>query len=192
MAQTSPCVGAFSAGQAAAYKMFETINRQPLIDPCDTSGIVLQDLEGEIEFQDVYFRYPSRPDVQIFAGFSLHVQRGKTLALVGQSGSGKSTVISLLERFYDPDAGKVLIDGIDLKKYQLRWIREKMGLVSQEPVMFSTTMKENILYGKPDATDEEIRSAIELANCAEFIDNLPNVTAFHFLSRDTILFIASS
>ncbi|KAL0442574.1 UNVERIFIED_CONTAM: ABC transporter B family member 9 [Sesamum latifolium] len=174
MAQMSPCLNSFSAGQAAAYKMFEAISRQPLIDPCDTSGIVLENLEGEIEFQDVYFRYPSRPNVQIFSGLSLHVQKGKTLALVGHSGSGKSTVISLLERFYDPDAGRVMIDGIDLNKYQLRWIREKMGLVSQEPVLFSTTVKENILYGKPDATDEEIRSAVELANCAEFIDKLCN------------------
>ncbi|KAK4440113.1 ABC transporter B family member 9 [Sesamum alatum] len=172
MAQMSPCLNAFSAGKAAAYKMFEAISRQPQIDPCDTSGIVLENLEGDIEFQDVYFRYPSRPNVQIFAGLSLHVQKGKMLALVGQSGSGKSTIISLLERFYDPDAGRVMIDGIDLNKYQLRWIREKMGLVSQEPVLFSTTVKENILYGKPDATDEEIRSAVELANCAEFIDKL--------------------
>ncbi|KAK4399304.1 ABC transporter B family member 9 [Sesamum angolense] len=174
MAQMSPCLNSFSSGQAAAYKMFEAISRQPLIDPCDTSGIVLENLEGEIEFQDVYFRYPSRPNVQIFSGFSLRVEKGKTLALVGHSGSGKSTVISLLERFYDPDAGRVMIDGIDLNKYQLRWIREKMGLVSQEPVLFSTTVKENILYGKPDATDEEIRSAVELANCAEFIDKLCN------------------
>ncbi|KAL0398391.1 UNVERIFIED_CONTAM: ABC transporter B family member 9 [Sesamum radiatum] len=174
MAQMSPCLNSFSAGQAAAYKMFEAISRQPLIDPSDTSGIVLENLEGEIELQDVYFRYPSRPNVQIFSGLSLHVQKGKTLALVGHSGSGKSTVISLLERFYDPDAGRVMIDGIDLNKYQLRWIREKMGLVSQEPVLFSTTVKENILYGKPDATDEEIRSAVELANCAEFIDKLCN------------------
>ncbi|KAL0305550.1 UNVERIFIED_CONTAM: ABC transporter B family member 9 [Sesamum radiatum] len=105
-------------GQAAAYKMFEAISRQPLIDPSDTSGIVLENLEGEIELQDVYFRYPSRPNVQIFSGLSLHVQKGKTLALVGHSGSGKSTVISLLERFYDPDAGRVMIDGIDLNKYQ--------------------------------------------------------------------------
>lgn len=176
MAQTCPCVGAFSAGQAAAYKMFETINRQPLIDPDDVgSGVVLEDLEGELEFQDVHFRYPSRPDVQIFAGLSLHVQKGTTLALVGPSGSGKSTVISLLERFYDPDAGRVVIDGIDLRKFQLRWIRERMGLVSQEPVLFSTTIKENILYGKPDATGEEIRSAIVLANCSKFIDKLPKV-----------------
>ncbi|XP_011096469.1 ABC transporter B family member 9-like [Sesamum indicum] len=174
MAQMSPCLNSFSAAQAAAYEMFEAISRQSLIDPCDTSGIVLENLEGEIEFQDIYFRYPSRPNVQIFSGLSLHVQKGKTLALVGQSGSGKSTVISLLERFYDPDAGRVMIDGIDLNKYQLRWIRGKMGLVSQEPVLFSTTVKENILYGKPDATDEEIKSAVELANCAEFIDKLCN------------------
>ncbi|KAH6790260.1 P-glycoprotein 9 [Perilla frutescens var. frutescens] len=174
LAQISPCVRALSSGQAAARKMFETINRQPLIDPSDAGGIVLKDVEGEIEFQDVHFRYPSRPDVQIFAGLSLHVPKGKTLALVGPSGSGKSTVISLLDRFYDPEAGKVLIDGIDLREFQLRWIREKMGLVSQEPILFSTTIKENILYGKLDATDEEIRSAIVLANCAEFIDNLPN------------------
>ncbi|KAH6790261.1 P-glycoprotein 9, partial [Perilla frutescens var. frutescens] len=174
LAQTSPCVRAFLSGHAAACKMFETINRQPLIDPSEAGGIILDDVEGEIEFQDVYFRYPSRPDVPIFAGLSLHVPKRKTLALIGASGSGKSTVISLLERFYDPDAGNVLIDGIDLKKIQLRWIREKMGLISQEPVLFSTTIKENILYGKPDATDEEIRSVIVLANCAKFIDKLPN------------------
>ncbi|KAL8460800.1 hypothetical protein ACS0TY_032345 [Phlomoides rotata] len=174
LAQTSTCIGAFSAGQSAGHKMLETINRQPLIDPYDRSGIVKEDVEGEIEFQDVYFRYPSRPDVQIFAGFSLRVQKGRMTALVGQSGSGKSTIISLLERFYDPDAGKVLIDGIDLRNYQLRWMRERMGLVSQEPVLFSTTLKQNILYGKPDASDEEITSAIKLANCAEFIDKLPN------------------
>lgn len=133
-------------------------------------------MEGEIEFQDVYFRYPSRPDVKIFAGFSLHVQKGRTMALVGQSGSGKSTIISLLERFYDPDSGKVLIDGIDLRKYKLRWMRDRIGLVSQEPVLFSTSLKENILYGKPDASDEEIISALKLAKCAEFIDKLPNVS----------------
>ncbi|EYU28159.1 hypothetical protein MIMGU_mgv11b000380mg [Erythranthe guttata] len=174
LAQTSPCLGAFSAGQAAACTMFEVINRKPLIDTCDKSGVVLENLEGEIEFKDVHFSYPSRPDVQVFSGLSLSVRKGKTLALVGQSGSGKSTIISLLERFYDPDFGKILIDGIDLNKYQLRWIREKMGLVSQEPVLFSTTVKENILYGKPCATDEEITSAVELANCAKFIDKLPN------------------
>ncbi|KAL2473720.1 ABC transporter B family member 9 [Forsythia ovata] len=173
LGQTSPCVNAFASGQAAAYKMFEAIERKPKIDAYDTNGIVLDDIKGEIELKDVYFRYPARPEVQIFAGFSLYIPSGKTAALVGQSGSGKSTVISLLERFYDPEAGEVFLDGVNLKKLKLQWLRSQLGLVGQEPVLFATTMKENILYGKEDATDEEIRKAIELANAAKFIDKLP-------------------
>lgn len=173
LGQTSPCINAFASGKAAAYKMFEAINRKPLIDSYDTSGRILEDIKGDIELRDVHFRYPARPDVQIFAGFSLTVRSGKTAALVGQSGSGKSTVISLLERFYDPDSGEVLIDGVNLKELQLKWIREKIGLVGQEPVLFLTTIRENIAYGKENATDEEIRKAIQLANAAKFIDKLP-------------------
>ncbi|ESQ55610.1 hypothetical protein EUTSA_v10024238mg [Eutrema salsugineum] len=173
LGQTSPSLNAFAAGQAAAFKMFETIKRSPKIDAYDMSGYVLEDIKGDIELKDVYFRYPARPDVQIFAGFSLFVPSGTTMALVGQSGSGKSTVISLIERFYDPESGEVLIDNVGLKKLQLKWIRSKIGLVSQEPVLFATTIKENIAYGKEDATDQEIRTAIELANAAKFIDKLP-------------------
>jgi ATP-binding cassette subfamily B (MDR/TAP) protein 1 len=175
LGQTTPSMNAFASGQAAAYKMFDTIKRNPKIDAYDTSGIVLKDIKGEIELKDVHFRYPARPDVQIFSGLSLHVPRGKTVALVGQSGSGKSTVISLVERFYDPDEGQVLVDGVNLKKLHLKWIRDKIGLVSQEPNLFTTTIKENIGYGKENATDEEIRNAIELANAAKFIDKLPKV-----------------
>jgi len=120
LGQTSPSLHAFAAGQAATYKMFETIKRKPKIDAYDTSGVVLEDIKGDIELRDVHFRYPARPDVEIFAGFSLFVPSGMTTALVGQSGSGKSTVISLLERFYDPNAGEVLIDGVNLKNLQLR------------------------------------------------------------------------
>nr|QIT08314.1 putative ABC transporter B family member 9 [Siraitia grosvenorii] len=173
LGQTSPVVNAFASGQAAAYKMFETIKRKPKIDAYDTSGVELQDIQGDIELKDVYFRYPARPDVQIFSGFSLFVPSGTTAALVGHSGSGKSTVISLLERFYDPDSGEVLIDGVNLKKLKLRWIREKIGLVSQEPILFTTTIRENIMYGKENATEKEIRAATELANAAKFIDKLP-------------------
>ncbi|KAJ4899962.1 ABC transporter B family member 9 [Raphanus sativus] len=173
LGQASPSMNAFGAGRAAAYKMFETIQRSPKIDAYDMSGSVLEDIKGDIELRDVYFRYPARPDVQIFAGFSLFVPNGTTMALVGQSGSGKSSVISLIERFYDPESGEVLIDNVDLKKLQLKWIRSKIGLVSQEPVLFATTIKENIAYGKEDATNEEIRTAIELANAAKFIDKLP-------------------
>ncbi|XP_057764049.1 ABC transporter B family member 9-like isoform X2 [Salvia miltiorrhiza] len=170
--QAFPCVNSFASGQAAAYKMFETINRKPKID-AECSGIVLEDIKGEIELKDVYFRYPARPEVQIFQGFSISIPSGKTAALVGQSGSGKSTVISLVERFYDPEAGQVLIDGVNLKQLKLKWIRGEIGLVSQEPILFTTSIKENILYGKEDATEEEIRRAIQLANAANFIDKLP-------------------
>ncbi|KAL6193548.1 hypothetical protein ACLB2K_034632 [Fragaria x ananassa] len=173
LGQASPCVSAFSAGQAAAYKMFETINRKPTIDVYDTRGLKAEEIRGDIELRDVYFSYPARPDEQIFTGFSLSIPSGATAALVGQSGSGKSTVISLIERFYDPQAGEILIDGINLKEFQLKWIREKIGLVSQEPVLFSGSIKDNIAYGKDGATIEEMRAAAELANAAKFIDKLP-------------------
>ncbi|KAG2697817.1 hypothetical protein I3760_07G123500 [Carya illinoinensis] len=173
LGQASPCMSAFAAGQAAAFKMFETIERKPEIDAYDTKGRILDDIRGDIELSDVFFSYPSRPDEQIFNGFSLCIPSGTTAALVGQSGSGKSTVISLIERFYDPLAGEVLIDGINLKEYQLKWIRGKIGLVSQEPVLFASSIKDNISYGKDGATIEEIREATELANAAKFIDKLP-------------------
>ncbi|PRQ45049.1 putative xenobiotic-transporting ATPase [Rosa chinensis] len=173
LGQTSPCMSAFAAGQAAAYKMFQTISRKPEIDAYDEKGKTLGDISGDIELRDVYFSYPARPDEQIFDGFSLCIPSGTTAALVGQSGSGKSTVISLIERFYDPQAGEVLIDGINLKEFQLKWIRSKIGLVSQEPVLFASSIKENIAYGKDGATTEEIQAAAELANAAKFVDKLP-------------------
>jgi ATP-binding cassette, subfamily B (MDR/TAP), member 1 len=166
---------AFACGQAAAYKMFETINRTPEIDAYNTTGRKVDDIRGDIEFREVYFSYPTRPDEKIFKGFSLTIPSGATVALVGQSGSGKSTAISLIERFYDPQHGDVLIDGLNLKDFQLRWIRSKIGLVSQEPVLFAATIKENIAYGKDNATDQEIRAAAELANAAKFIDKMPQV-----------------
>ncbi|XP_065859872.1 ABC transporter B family member 11-like isoform X2 [Euphorbia lathyris] len=173
LGQASPCMSAFAAGQAAAYKMFETISRRPEIDAYDSRGKILDDIRGDIELKDVYFSYPARPDEPIFSGFSISIRSGITAALVGQSGSGKSTVISLIERFYDPQAGEVLIDGINLKEFQLKWIREKIGLVSQEPVLFTGSIRDNIAYGKDGATNEEIRAAAELANAAKFIDKLP-------------------
>uniref|UniRef100_A0A803MUN3 Uncharacterized protein n=1 Tax=Chenopodium quinoa TaxID=63459 RepID=A0A803MUN3_CHEQI len=181
LGQASPNMTAFAAGQAAAYKMFETITRKPDIDPFDPNGKVLDDIHGDIEFKDVHFSYPTRPDEKIFNGFSLSISSGTTAALVGQSGSGKSTVISLIERFYDPQAGEVLIDGINIKEYQLRWIRQKIGLVNQEPVLFGSSIKENIAYGKDGATIEEIRAAAELANAAKFIDKLPLVRSSNTL-----------
>ncbi|XAR61474.1 Xenobiotic-transporting ATPase [Bertholletia excelsa] len=173
LGQASPCMTAFAAGQAAAFKMFETIERKPVIDAYDARGKKLDDIRGDIELRDVYFSYPARPDELIFCEFSLSISSGMTAALVGQSGSGKSTVISLIERFYDPQAGEVLIDGVNIKEFQLKWIREKIGLVSQEPVLFTCSIKDNIAYGKDGATTEEIKAAAELANAAKFIDKFP-------------------
>nr|KYP71725.1 ABC transporter B family member 5 [Cajanus cajan] len=173
LGQASPSMSAFAAGQAAAYKMFQTIERKPEIDAYDPNGIKVEDIHGEIHLKHVYFSYPARPEELIFNGFSLHIPSGTTAALVGQSGSGKSTVISLIERFYDPQAGEVLIDGTNVKEFQLRWIRGKIGLVSQEPVLFASSIKDNIAYGKEAATVEDIRAAAELANAAKFIDKLP-------------------
>ncbi|KAG0470606.1 hypothetical protein HPP92_017306 [Vanilla planifolia] len=114
-----------------------------------------------------------RPTEQVFKGLKLAIKSGTNVALVGESGSGKSTVLSLIERFYDPQDGEVLIDGINLKEFQLRWIRGKIGLVNQEPVLFTSSIRENIAYGKENATMEEIKKATELANATSFIEKLP-------------------
>ncbi|KAF6167205.1 hypothetical protein GIB67_029843 [Kingdonia uniflora] len=175
LGQASPCIAAFAAGQAAAFKMFGTISRKPEIDSYDRNGRILDDIRGDIELKNIHFSYPARPEEQIFNGFSLSILSGTTAALVGESGSGKSTVVSLIERFYDPQLGEVLIDDINIKAFQLKWIRGKIGLVSQEPVLFSSTIKENIAYGKDGATLEEIKAAAEFANASKFIDKLPQV-----------------
>ncbi|KAM7487966.1 hypothetical protein LguiB_025450 [Lonicera macranthoides] len=173
LGQASTCLSAFAAGRVAAFKMFHTISRKSEIDPYYAHGQKLDDITGAIELREVYFSYPTRPEERIFNGFSFSIPSGTTAALVGQSGSGKSTVISLIERFYDPQGGEVLIDGINLKDFQISWIRSKIGLVSQEPVLFTSSIKDNIAYGKDMATLEEIKAAAELANAAKFIDKLP-------------------
>ncbi|KAG8077649.1 hypothetical protein GUJ93_ZPchr0007g4641 [Zizania palustris] len=174
LGNATPCMAAFAEGQSAAYRLFKTIKRKPAIDPDNITGKQLEDIRGDVELKDVYFSYPARPEQLIFDGFSLRVSNGTTMAIVGESGSGKSTVISLVERFYDPQAGEILIDGINIKSLRLDWIRGKIGLVSQEPLLFMTSIKDNITYGKEDATIEEIRKAAELANAANFIDKLPD------------------
>jgi ATP-binding cassette subfamily B (MDR/TAP) protein 1 len=153
--------------------MFEVIERTPPIDTSDLSGIIPDTLQGEITLENIDFSYPARPDVPIFTNFNLTISPGTTVALVGESGSGKSTVVSLIQRFYDPNGGAVLVDGIDIKTLQLKWLRQQIGLVSQEPVLFSTSIRENIAYGKDGATDKEIQAAAVRANAANFINKMP-------------------
>ena len=128
----------------------------------------------QIRFRNVHFAYPTRPENPIFSGLSLSVQHGETLALVGMSGGGKSSVIQLIERFYDPDIGAVEFEGIDIKELNVAWLRNQMGLVSQEPVLFNGTIRENLQYGLPSASVAEMEDACRLANAHGFISSFPD------------------
>ncbi|KAJ9169431.1 hypothetical protein P3X46_017631 [Hevea brasiliensis] len=169
-----PNISFLSEAKIAATRIQEMIDQIPVIDSEDEKGRTLSYLRGEIEFKEVDFSYPSRPDTPILQGFNLKVKAGKTVGLVGGSGSGKSTVIALLERFYDPISGNILLDGYKIKRLQLRWLRSHMGLVNQEPVLFATSIKENILFGKEDASMELVERAAKAANAHDFILKLPD------------------
>ncbi|KAI3737379.1 hypothetical protein L2E82_27379 [Cichorium intybus] len=163
----------FAEASISAAVISDMIERIPTIDSQDQQGTTIDSVKGELEFKDVSFAYPSRPESLVLKKFNLKVKACQTVGLVGSSGSGKSTVINLLERFYDPIEGEILLDGINIKSLKLNWLRRQMGLVSQEPVLFGTSIKENILFGKDDATSEEIVEAAKRANVHEFITQLP-------------------
>ncbi|KAK9129439.1 hypothetical protein Sjap_009926 [Stephania japonica] len=172
LGQAIPNLADIARGRAAIAKMIS------LIDPEDATkqkneGNILPEVNGKIEFCEVTFAYPSR-STMVFEALSFSVNPGKTVAIVGQSGSGKSTVVSLIERFYEPNAGKILLDGHDLKSLQLKWLREQIGLVSQEPALFATTIAKNILFGKEDASMDEIMEAAKVSNAHSFIQSFPN------------------
>ncbi|KAL5733304.1 hypothetical protein ACOSP7_032647 [Xanthoceras sorbifolium] len=154
--------------------VFEIIDRVPKIDPDDNQALKPPNVYGSIELKNVDFCYPSRPEVLVLSNFTLKVNGGQTVAVVGVSGSGKSTIISLMERFYDPVAGQVLLDGRDLKLYNLRWLRNHLGLVQQEPIIFSTTIRENIIYARHNASEAEMKEAARIANAHHFISSLPH------------------
>ena len=155
----------------------------PDIDSASEGGDTLPSVTGEVTLDGVDFHYPSRPAVQILKGLSLTFRAGKTTALVGASGSGKSTIVSLVERFYDPVQGSVSLDGHDLKTLNLRWLRSQIGLVSQEPTLFATTIQENVEFGlintQWENADQEkkfalVKEACVKANADDFISKLPN------------------
>ncbi|KAG8461628.1 hypothetical protein KFE25_001246 [Diacronema lutheri] len=169
-------ITALSKARTAAGRMKLTIERTPSIDAMSDEGLTpdATSVRGRIEFAHCAFRYPARPDVPIYSDFSLVIEAGTTVALVGGSGSGKSTAVALVERFYDPDAGAVLLDGVDVRRLQLRWLRQRVGLVGQEPTLFDGTIAQNIAYGKPDATPEQIEEAARSSNAHGFISAFPD------------------
>ncbi|CAA0841135.1 ABC transporter B family member 13 [Striga hermonthica] len=160
-------------GSQVLVSVFDILRRKTIIDPNDSSSTVLTHIRGDIEFKNVSFRYPTRPDISVLDGLNLKVARGESMAIVGPSGSGKSTVISLLLRFYEPDSGNVLIDGYDIRTLNLKSLRAKIGLVQQEPALFSTTIYENVKYGHPNASEIEITDACKAANVHEFVSRMP-------------------
>ncbi|XP_021283667.1 ABC transporter B family member 13-like [Herrania umbratica] len=160
-------------GSQTLGSVFGILYRKTSVEPNDSTSTIVSEIRGDIEFRNVSFRYPMRPDVTIFQDLNLKTSAGRSLAVVGQSGSGKSTVIALIMRFYDPISGEVMVDGYDIKSLNLRSLRLKMSLVQQEPALFSTTIYENIKYGKEEASEIEILKAARAANAHRFISRMP-------------------
>ena len=163
--------GDFMKASGAAERVFELVDREPLLTP--GRAPLPEPVEGRVRFEGVRFAYPSRPDVEVLRGLELELAAGERVALVGPSGAGKSTVASLLLRFYDPDRGTVRLDGADLRGLDPARLRARIAIVSQEPILMSATLAENIRYGRPDATDEEVRAAARSANADPFIRTFP-------------------
>ncbi|KAJ2954418.1 hypothetical protein O0L34_g2685 [Tuta absoluta] len=169
-----PHAEVFAAARGAAAGIFKLIEREPTIDSLQKSGIAPRRVIGEIVLEDVHFNYPSRPDVQVLKGFNLHIRAGECVALVGSSGCGKSTILQLLQRLYDPRSGSVKLDGKDVRNLNLGWLRSCLGVVGQEPVLFRGTIHDNISLGCPEATREEVQRVAEMAFAHDFITRLPN------------------
>ncbi|KAH8737784.1 ABC multidrug transporter Mdr1 [Ilyonectria robusta] len=182
LGNVAPNMQAFTNAVAAAAKIFNTIDRVSPLNPTDDEGEKLDHLEGTIRLANIKHIYPSRPDVVVMNDVSLEIPAGKTTALVGASGSGKSTIVGLVERFYDPVEGNVYLDGHDISKLNLRWMRQQMALVSQEPTLFGTTIYHNIRHGligtaheneSEEKQRELVIEAAKKANAHDFVSALP-------------------
>ncbi|XP_051057789.1 ATP-binding cassette sub-family B member 10, mitochondrial isoform X2 [Phodopus roborovskii] len=163
-------------GLGAGGRLWELLERQPQLPFKEGTVLDEKSFQGALEFRNVHFTYPARPEVSVFQDFSLSIPSGSVTALVGPSGSGKSTVVSLLLRLYDPVSGTVSLDGHDIRQLNPIWLRSKIGTVSQEPVLFSCSIAENIAYGADNpssVTAQQVERAAEVANAAEFIRGFP-------------------
>ena len=148
------------------------------ISSLSLSSPLQEKVTARLQVKEVKFTYPARPDVEVLKGLTIGVEPGQSLALVGPSGCGKSTVVSLIERFYDPSSGSLLLEEQDLRDLNIRWLRNQIGIVSQEPVLFDKSIADNIRYGANfrEVTDEEVIEAAKAANIHNFIQTLPQVS----------------
>lgn len=168
-------------GCGAAYEIYQIIDKPPSIDSLSETGTKPSTCNGHIEFKNVSLRYPSRPDVQVLQNFNLVIEPGQNIALVGPSGSGKSSIVRLMERFYDCSEGDILFDRVPIRDLNVRWLRTQISLVSQEPTLFNTTIRQNLLYGikedyqswTPEQIDNKCIEALKLANAWDFVSKLP-------------------
>ncbi len=170
----SEVIGELQRAAGAAGRLIELLAVKPRITPPAEPRPLPDPPIGSVELDNVTFRYPARPEVPALEDFSLRVEPGETVALVGPSGAGKTTVFQLLLRFYDPDHGAAKLDGVDLRATDPRAARARIALVPQEPVVFAADAWDNIRYGRPEASDDEVRAAAEAAAAAEFLDRLPD------------------
>ena len=167
----------------AIERLTELLETPPVIAAPASPAPLPEPARGSVRFQGVTFHYPSRPDRSALEGFDLSVEPGERVAIVGPSGAGKTTVFQLLLRFYDPQAGAIVLDGVDLRAAAPEAVRARIGLVAQDPVVFSGDALENIRYGRPDASDAEVRAAADAAHASEFLDRLPEGFATHLGER---------
>lgn len=175
--QAAPAVKFFAIAKAAGAKAFKIIDRKSQIEIDDGRGARLEKIEGNIDFKNVKFAYPLKPDRVILNEISFCIKKNEKTAFVGESGCGKTTCMQLIERFYDLDTekgGSITLDGHELRGLNLKWMRENIGYVGQEPVLFATTIKENMMMAKEDATDAQIWEALKKANAADFVQGLPD------------------
>ena len=172
-AQMSELWGDLARAGGAADRLRETLAERPTIEAPEHAVPLPERSAGHVRFEDVGFRYPGRPDQNALSGFSLEIMPGQTVALVGPSGAGKTTVLQLLLRYYDPTVGVIRLDGVDIRQMQPADLRQRIGIVPQDPVIFSTTAMENIRYGRPDAGDAEVRAAGAMARL-DFLDAMPD------------------
>ncbi|MBL6081274.1 ATP-binding cassette domain-containing protein [Belnapia sp. T18] len=184
-ASLSEVWGEIQRAAGAAERLLEVLAERPAVT-APAAPLVLPPARGRIGFEEVVFHYPTRPDRAALDGFSLDVAPGETVALVGPSGAGKTTVLQLLLRFYDPQAGRIRLDGVDIARLDPAALRGRLGLVPQDPVIFSTTARENIRFGRPDATDAEIEAAMRAA-AADFLEALPDGLDTHLGTRGVML-----
>ncbi|XP_068082145.1 mitochondrial potassium channel ATP-binding subunit isoform X2 [Anabrus simplex] len=175
LAQLSLLFGHVMKGMAAGGRIFWLINLEPQMPITGGKKIPFHSMLGDVKFNNVTFSYPTRPQQKILENFSLHLAPGSTVAVVGSSGNGKSTIAALLERFYDVDDGSITIDDIDIRELDPTWLRGKaIGFINQEPILFAGTIMDNIRYGKQDATDQEVMEVAKLANADDFIKKFPD------------------